>query len=70
MPIVRVEMLPGRSLVQKRELARVITEAMSEIAHADPEDTIVLFGEYAIDDWATGGRLRVDQVEDEAAAEA
>jgi 4-oxalocrotonate tautomerase len=69
MPIVRIEMLPGRSLAQKRELARVITEAMRDIAQAEPEDTLVLFGEYSIEDWASGGRLRVDQVEDEANVE-
>ncbi len=69
MPIVRIEMLPGRSLAQKRELARVITKAVSEIAHADPGETLVLFNEYSIEDWASGGRLRVDQVEDEAQAE-
>ena len=69
MPIVRIEMLPGRSLAQKRELARVMTEAMHDIAQAEPEDTLVLFGEYSIEDWASGGRLRVDQVEDEANVE-
>jgi 4-oxalocrotonate tautomerase len=69
MPIVRVEMLPGRSIAQKRELARVITEAMRDIAHAEPDETLVLFGEYSIEDWASGGQLQVDRIEGESVAE-
>jgi len=57
MPIVRVEMWPGRTLAQKRELARVITEAMVSIAKTTPEATIVIFEEIAKEDWAQGGVL-------------
>ena len=31
MPIVRIEMLPGRSLAQKRELVRLITDAVCNV---------------------------------------
>ncbi len=65
MPIVRIEMLPGRSLAQKRELARVITDAVCNIAHTRPEDTVVLFSEYSVEAWATKGKLYVDQDDDE-----
>lgn len=61
MPIVRIEMLPGRSLAQKRELARVITDAVCNIAHTRPEDTLVLFTEFSVEDWAAKGKLYVDQ---------
>ncbi len=61
MPIVRIEMLPGRSLAQKRELVRVITDAVCNIAHTRPEDTLVLFNEYSVEDWATKGKLYIDQ---------
>lgn len=57
MPIVRVEMLPGRSVEQKRRLAAAITTAMVEIAKAKPEQTSVLFQEVKQEDWAEGGRL-------------
>jgi 4-oxalocrotonate tautomerase family enzyme len=43
MPVVRVEMWTGRTRAQKQELARVITEAMVNIAHTTPEATIVIF---------------------------
>ncbi len=61
MPIVRIEMLPGRSLAQKRELVRVSTDAVCNIAHTRPEDTLVVFSEYSVEDWASNGKLYIDQ---------
>ena len=43
MPIVRVEMWPGRTHSQKAELARAITEAMVTIAHTTPDQTFIVF---------------------------
>jgi 4-oxalocrotonate tautomerase len=60
MPIVRVEMWPGRTHAQKQELARVITEAVVNIAQTTPEATIVLFQDVAKEDWAQGGVLASD----------
>ncbi len=57
MPIVRVEMWPGRTQSQKAELARVITEAVVTIAHTTPEATIVIFEDVAKENWAVGGVL-------------
>ncbi len=57
MPIIRVEMWPGRTKAQKAELARVITEAVVTIAHTTPESTIVIFQDVAKDNWAVGGVL-------------
>jgi len=65
MPIVRIEMLPGRSTAQKRELVRVITDAICNIAHTTPEATTILFSEYSVEDWASGGKLYVDQEDEE-----
>jgi len=65
MPIVRIEMLPGRSLAQKRELVRVITDAVCNIAHTTPEDTLVLFSEYSVENWGSKGKLYIDQDDDE-----
>jgi 4-oxalocrotonate tautomerase len=65
MPIVRIEMLTGRSLAQKRELTRVITEAVANIAQARPEETYVLFTEYSVEAWASDGKLYLDQEDDD-----
>lgn len=64
MPIVRVEMWPGRTEAQKRELARQLTEVVCNVAHTTPDHTIVIFQEVAREDWAQGGRLASE--EDEA----
>ncbi len=61
MPIVRVEMWPGRTAAQKRELARVITDAMVNIAHTTPEATIVIFEDIAREDWAQAGKLASEE---------
>ena len=60
MPIVRVEMWPGRTHAQKQELARVITEAIVSIAQTTPEATIVIFQDVAKESWAQGGVLASD----------
>lgn len=57
MPVVRVEMWPGRTKSQKAELARAITEAVVTIAHTTPESTIVVFEDIAKENWAVGGVL-------------
>jgi 4-oxalocrotonate tautomerase len=61
MPIVRVEMFEGRTHAQKQELARAITEAVANIAHATPEATIVIFQDVAREDWAEAGKLASDE---------
>jgi 4-oxalocrotonate tautomerase len=60
MPIVRVEMWPGRTQAQKQELARVITEAVVNIAHTTPEATIIIFQDVAKENWAQAGVLASD----------
>jgi 4-oxalocrotonate tautomerase len=60
MPIVRVEMWSGRTSAQKKELARVIKDAMVNIAHTTEEATIIIFEDIAKDDWARAGKLASD----------
>ncbi len=60
MPIVRVEMWSGRTVAQKRELARVITDAMVNIAHTTPEATIIVFEDIPKENWAQSGDLATD----------
>jgi 4-oxalocrotonate tautomerase len=57
MPIVRIEMWTGRTVAQKKELARVITDAMVNIAHTTPEATIVIFEDIPHENWAQSGEL-------------
>lgn len=57
MPIVRVEMWSGRTVAQKAELARVITEAVVRIAKTTPEATIVIFHDIDKENCAKAGVL-------------
>jgi 4-oxalocrotonate tautomerase len=57
MPVIHVEMWPGRTQEQKQELARAITDAMVRIARVTPEGTIIIFDEVAKENWAQGGDL-------------
>jgi 4-oxalocrotonate tautomerase len=57
MPVIHVEMWPGRTYSQKQELAKAITEAVVRIANTTPEATIVIFDEVAKENWAQGGVL-------------
>jgi 4-oxalocrotonate tautomerase len=53
-------MWTGRTEAQKRELTRVITDAMVNIANTTPEATIVIFGDIDKEDWGQGGKLASD----------
>ncbi|MCH7697535.1 MAG: tautomerase family protein [Chloroflexi bacterium] len=57
MPIVRIEMWPGRTRAQKREMARAITDVVCNVAHTTPDQTIVVFTDVSKDDWAQSGKL-------------
>ena len=57
MPIVRVEMWPGRTGAQKAELARLITEAIVTVAETTPGATTVIFEDVPRENWAVGGVL-------------
>lgn len=60
MPIIRVELWEGRDLVQKRRLARELTDTVARITGCDPATVRVLINDYSPEDWAVGGTLRVD----------
>ncbi len=61
MPIIRIEMWPGRTHAQKAELAKVITDAMVNITNTTPEPTIIVFEDIPKDNWAQNGLLASDQ---------
>ena len=60
MPIVRVEMWPGRTHEQKAKLAKAITDAVRDIAGAPPEATIIVFEYVSKDNWAESVKLASD----------
>lgn len=57
MPIVRLEMLAGRSPELKQRLASEVTALVARLCQSDPEHVYVIFNDVQPQDWAVAGRL-------------
>ena len=57
MPILRLEMHPGRTPEQKRDFVREATRVVVEILKCPPESVDILIDEIPRDQWAKGGKL-------------
>ena len=55
MPIVRIEMLSGRSPQTKQRLAKEITDSMARICMVEPAHIYVMFQDISPQDWAVAG---------------
>jgi len=56
MPIVRIELFPGRSPEKKAELAREVTATLERVAGIKPEATTVMFIEVKPEEWFVAGK--------------
>ena len=61
MPIIRVEMLAGRSIEQKRNLAAKLTDSFVETCDVKKEAVSVIITEVEADNWAIGSQLVSDR---------
>jgi len=61
MPTIIVEMLEGRTIAQKRELAKRITDAVAEVVQTKPERVRIYFHDIPKSNLAQAGILRSDQ---------
>lgn len=66
MPRITIQAIEGRTLEQKRELVRRITDDVVEVFGARPEGVDIMFQDVSREDTAKAGVLRVDR--DAAAA--
>ena len=64
MPIVSVEMWPGRSYEVKRNLAEAITDAVVENVGCEKQVVTVLFKEIPKENWVMGGQFCSDLYKD------
>lgn len=55
MPLIRVEMFPGRTDAVKQELAARITEAFKDVCGSAPPDIAVMFTSVSATDWFVAG---------------
>jgi 4-oxalocrotonate tautomerase len=63
MPIIRIDMLLGRTSLQKLEIARVFSEEMARIARCEVDDVQIIFNEAPKDSWAVGGQMVSDKAD-------
>ena len=61
MPTIRVDMIEGKSVEQKRQLADKITNAVVEVVQAKPENVKIYFYDVPNFNMAQAGVLRADQ---------
>jgi 4-oxalocrotonate tautomerase len=61
MPIVRIEMLQGRTPAMKDELIVRVTDAVVTTLGVDPEQVRVLLYELPPEHWAVGGQAKAAQ---------
>jgi 4-oxalocrotonate tautomerase len=57
MPTLRVELMTGRTVEQKRALAEALTDACVKVLGGSREAVDILFYDIQRHDWATGGTL-------------
>jgi 4-oxalocrotonate tautomerase len=60
MPVVTVEMWPGRTIEQKKQLARGITDEFIKIG-IPQEQVHIIFKDNPKHNWATGGKLASEE---------
>lgn len=57
MPTLRVELMEGRTLEQKKALVKALTDAVVQTLGSKPEGVDVILYDVKRQDWATGGEL-------------
>ena len=60
MPIIEITWFEGRSTEQKREIARRVTDTLTEVTGCSSEAVSVFFNDRARHDLAKGGKLACD----------
>lgn len=61
MPILRLDMHPGRTLDQKRSFVQEVTRVTAEILACPPESVDIVITEVARESWGKAGKLVADR---------
>lgn len=61
MPILRLEMHPGRTLEQKRAFVLEVTRVAVETLACPPESVDIVISEVPRENWAKAGKLIADK---------
>jgi len=60
MPIVTIELIEGRTVDQKREMAKKITDVIKEVAKVKEESMETIFHDMEKENFAKAGKLAMD----------
>ena len=60
MPNITIQWYAGRTIDQKRELTRAITDAVVKIAKTSPDQVHIVFQDVEKTDWGWNGKLASD----------
>jgi 4-oxalocrotonate tautomerase len=60
MPILQVELLKGRTVEQKREMVRKVTDAVTETLNCPKEVVSIIIREMELENFAKAGVLKID----------
>lgn len=58
MPVLNLSFYPGRTLEQKRELVRRLTDVVTEVTGVEPADVWVLITEVPKENFGVAGQLQ------------
>ena len=61
MPFLNIQLMKGRTLDQKRELVKSITQAVCDSIDSTPDKVRIVLSEMDAQDCAVGGKLVVDK---------
>lgn len=62
MPFVTIVLREGRTLEQKRELAKAVTEAVAQSVNAKPEAVHIVIHDEPAMNFSTAGKLLADRM--------
>jgi 4-oxalocrotonate tautomerase len=60
MPIIQVDMLKGRTIEQKRQMVKEMTEVVSRTANCPKEAVRIIIREMEFENFGMSGHLRCD----------
>lgn len=61
MPVINIQMFHGRTMDQKRAIAKSVTQSFIDAAGGNPQSVHIIFTEVSQVDWAVAGDLCSDR---------
>jgi 4-oxalocrotonate tautomerase len=58
MPVVKIEMLAGKTKDQKKKMIEGITKAITEATGVEPEKVWLIISEIQHENWGSGGKQK------------